>query len=1075
MKKIIGAGGGGKDGGGSGRVAEESPDNLQSRASAKLIDVIAEGEIVGLVDGYKSIYLDSTPLQSADGSMNFKGFTVQTRVGTQAQDHVPGFPASENEVAVGVQVTKAVPIVRTITNNSIDAIRVRISIPQLTQQNTSNGDLRGYSVAYRIELQSNGTGYQTKVTNTIKGKSTSKYEISHRVELTGDGPWDIRVVRTSDDEVVVANQNKTYWESYTEIVDGKLRYPNSALVAVEIDSSQFSSIPTRGYEIKGLKIKVPSNYDPETRIYTGSWDGTFSIAYSNNPAWCFYDLLTAGRYALGDFIPEDQVDKWALYEIGRYCDELVSDGFGDTEPRFTCNLYIQTREEAFKVVQDMASIFRAMVYWANGTITTVQDSPQDAAYLFSPANVVEGFFSYSGSSGKSRHTVAQVTWNDPDDLYRQKVEYVEDEQGIARFGVVETQITAFGCTSRGQANRLGRWLLYSEQYQTEIVTFKAGLEGSLCRPGQVIKIADPVRAGDRRSGRILSSSTTQLMLDQVFDIDPSGYTVAVILPDGTIEERGVQSATGSMIAPVTPFSVAPVAGGLYMLQSTEVEPQLFKIIGILEAEGGVHEITALEHNESKYDFVENDLALEVPSISTLNEIPDSPAGITFTETLYEVNGDVRVKVTVSWQAVRGASNYLVTYKRDDGNTIYLPGTPTNEIEILNAEPGTYTATVVAVNPLGVKSVPSTGVGVVLGKARPPGDVTGFSLLPLSGQAFLSWDKSVDLDVLRGGYVRIRYSPEILAPVWRNSVDIGPALAGSSTRAQLPLVVGTYMAKFVDSSGNSSDNEATITTTVPEALALNVVETVTEHPTFAGVMTDMEYSADLEGVVLSAATLIDDIEEIDEIPAFDFAGGVSPLGTYDFATQVDLTEIYTSRITALIRAEAVDVSDTIDLRTEPIDEWQDLDGDFIDDVNAELFLRTTDDDPTDVGAVWSDWKRFFVGEYSARGLEFQLRATSTYATHNIVVKELSVTIDMPDRVVNIRGLVTGASTYSVVYDEPFKASPAVSITAYNLNSGDYWTLNNQTRAGFDITFKNASNAAVAKSFDVISKGYGRQLN
>ena len=1072
MKQIIGAGGGGKGGGGSSRVPVESANTLQSKAYAKIIDLISEGEIEGLVNDLKSIYLDGTPIENLDGTRNFSGVQIQTRNGTQSQDYIPGFSAAENEVQVGVEVLNGDPVIRTITNNSIDAVRVRISIPQMTLQDSATGDLKGTSVSYAIDLQSNGAGFVQVAADEIIGKTVSKYERSYRVELSGEGPWDIRVRRISENPGSAAKQNKTFWESYTEVVDGKLRYPNSALVAIEIDSSQFSSIPTRGYDMKLLRVRVPSNYNPTTRVYSGSWDGTFTVAWTDNPAWIFYDLITATRYGLGSFIPEAQVDKWSLYTISQYCDELVPDGFGGTEPRFTCNAYFQTREEAFKVLQDLTSVFRGMIYWAGGVITVAQDAPSDPAFLFTPSNVVDGLFSYSGSSAKSRHTVAHVSWNDPENLYRQKIEYVEDVTGIARFGIIEAQVTAFGCTSRGQANRVGKWILYSEQYQTEVVNFRAGLEGAVCRPGQVIKIADPSRAGSRRGGRILAATTTAITVDQSLSINPATHMISVLLPSGAVEERQISTALGDQVVVGTPFSTAPQPGSVWMISSDTVEPQLFKIGGISEGQGGAYDITAIAHDPSKYDFIEEGLSLEPRSISGLSEVPESPQNIKLTETLYEVNADVRVKVTISWDAVPQASSYVVQYLRDEGNIIAFPATPSNEVEILNAEPGIYSVSVYAVNPFGVRSTPGTASREILGKALPPGNVEGFSLIPLGDVAYLSWNRSVDLDVLRGGFVRIRHSPNILTPQWKNSVDIGPALAGNSNRAQLPLLVGSYMAKFVDSSGNSSNNEALIITTVPAPLALNVVETIDEHPSFSGVKTEMEYNVALEGLVLAAAFLIDDIADIDAIAAFAFAGGVAPLGTYDFTDQVDLGEVFSSRVTAEISAEAVDVADTIDIRIENVDDWADLDGAFIDTVNAELFMRTTEDDPAG-SPTWTDWKRFFVGDYLARGFQFQLRATSNYTSHNIVVKELSVTIDMPDRVETLSGLVSGAGTYSVVFPAPFKETPALGVTASHLNSGDYYTIANKTRSGFDITFRDSSSAAVSRTFDVLAKGYGRQ--
>ncbi len=1074
MKIIRGAGGGGKSGGGSSRVPTEEKDSLQSKAFVQVIDLVGEGEIEGLVNGNKSIFLDGTPLQNPNGTYNFRGVELDFRSGIQSQDYIDGYGTTESEIAVGVEVLEAVPIVRTVTNEQLDAIGVRISIPQLTRQDTETGDLKGARVSYRIQLQSDGGGFQTVVSDTIIGKCVSKYERQYRIDLTGDPPWDIRVVRMTDDSNSVALQNKTFWESYTEIVDGKLRYPNSALVSLRVDASQFSAVPVRSYDLRLLKVKIPSNYNPETKTYSGIWDGEFTIAWTDNPAWVFYDLMTNERYGLGGFIPESQVDKWSLYSIGRYCDELVPDGNNGFEPRFTCNCYLQEQAEAYTVIQNLASVFRGMIYWFNGAVTAVQDSPEDPSFLFTPANVVDGAFTYSGSSGKTRHSVALVTWNDPEDSYRQKIEYVEDADAIARYGIVETQVVAFGCTSRGQANRVGKWILYTDQYQTETVNFKTGLGGAICRPGQVVKVADPARAGSRRAGRILSATTWIIETDQDLTINPATHTLSVVLPNGSIEERAILSTGGRFITVASAFSVAPSKASIWMVSSSEVEPQLFKIVSIAQSDGGLHDITAVAHDPSKYDAIELDLALQPRSISSLSTVPESPAGVTITENLYSTGSDVRVKVSVSWNPVPAAIGYVVSYYRDELNPIILPETSSNEIEILNAEPGTYYVSVYARNAAGVRSVPSTAQKQVIGKSLPPGNVQGFSLLPMAGVAYLSWEKSVDLDVLIGGTIRVRHTPDILTPTWKNSVDIVPALPGTATRVQVPLLVGSYMVKFVDSSGVASNEEALAVTTIPTPLALNVVETIDEHPSFAGSKTSMEYAPSLSGLALSASLLIDDILiDVDELPNWDFAGGVSSEGTYTFANSVDLGSVFSSRLTARIKTIAVDVADLIDFREDLVDDWIDLDGDFIDDVNAEIYMRTTDDDPL-ATPVWSDWKRFFVSEYRARAFEFQLRATSGISYHNIVVEELSVTVDMPDRVANIRNITSGAGFYDVVYDEPFAAVPTVGITASNLNSGDYYQITNNTRNGFRITFFNSSAAAVSRTFDVLAKGYGREI-
>ncbi len=1069
LTKIRGAGG---DDSPSQHVPVEASDTLQSSAAAQILDLVSEGEIEGLANGLKSIYLDGTPIQNDDGTFNFSGVVVNTRVGTQAQAYIPGLSDAENEISVAVEVKNGAPgpIIRSVTNENVNAVRVLISFPQLSSSNASNGDLSGTSVNYAIDLQTNGGGYQEVINQTIYGKSMSKYERSYRIALTGTPPWDIRVRRITADSVSAGLQNRTVWESYTEIEDVKLGYPNSALVGIRVKASQFSNVPTRAYDLKLLKIQVPTNYDPVTRVYTGSWDGTFKIAWTQNPAWIFYDLITSSRYGLGGFLSEDQVDKWSLYSIGKYCDELVQDGFGGTEPRFTCNLYLQSRAEAFKVINDLASVFRSMAYWAAGSLTLSQDSPQDAAYLFTPTNVIGGIFNYVGASAKARHTVALVTWNNPDDLYRQKVEYVEDADAILRYGVIETQVTAMGCTSRGQAHRLGRWILLTERYQSETVGFQTGLEGATLRPGQIIKIADPVRAGIRRGGRVSSATVSQITVDDTSLVYSPRMTMAIIQPDGSIEESAVQDITGRIVTLATPLSQAPQVASVWIISDADVEPQQFRVLSIVENKDGLFEVTALAHNPDKFDAVDNGTILGSQSISLLNSTPDSPADLLVTETLYAVGKDVRTKVTLSWSPVPFAASYLIQWGRDSQNVIIAPETNSNDIEILNAEPGVYNFWVYAISAVGRRSVPSTISATIIGKGAPPGDVANFSLIPQSGMAYLSWDQATDLDVLIGGSIRIRYSPDLVAPSWNNAVDIVSALAGTATHASAPLLVGSYMAKFIDSSGVASVSETILETTIPVALDLNVVETIEEDPLWAGAMTNMEYRADYGSIAITSSVLIDALDDIDSILSFDFLGGVESTGEYLFATAVNLGAIYTSRVTAGITTEGIDITDSIDQRLDDVDDWINADGDVF-DVNATLYMRTTEDDPTG-SPTWTDWKPFFVGEYKARGMQFKVIATSGNVSHTILISQLSVTVDMPDRTINMPALVSGVGTYGVVYFANFAAVPAVGITAHNMNSGDYYVIASKTNSGFNITFYNSAASIVSRTFDVIAKGYGR---
>jgi predicted phage tail protein len=808
---IIGAGGGGKGGGGaSARVAQEAPDSLRSKAYARVVDLISEGEIEGLVDGLQSVYLDDTPIQNADGTTNFSGVTLETRDGTQQQSYVPGFSSVENEVPVGVEIKASQPVVRSITDPDVDAVRIKVSVGQLTNQDTTNGDLNGSVVSFSIDRQVSGGGFVEVINDTISGKTTTKYQRSYYVPLTGNGPWEIRVRRITADSTSSAIQNKTYLDSYTEVVESKLRYPNSALVALRVDASQFSAIPRRSYDMKLLRVRVPVNYDPGTRTYSGVWNGNFKIAWTDNPAWCFYDLVTSTRYGLGGYIPESQVDKWALYRVAQYCDQLVPNGLGGFEPRFTCNLYLQTREQAYKVVQDMASIFRGMVYWSGGAITVTQDAPSDAVYQFAPGNVVDGEFAYQGSSAKARHTVALVTWNDPDDFYRQKVEYVEDAAGIARYGIVQSDVVALGCTARGQAHRVGKWLLFSEQSESEIVTFRTGLEGAVVRPGDIIKVADPVRGGMRLGGRIAAATASTVTLDQELPADLP-WRLAVVLPNGTVEERLVGPVSGRTLTVTIPFSSVPQVDAIWMLASSIIEPQLFRVVSVAERDPGVHEVTALAHNPSKYAAIEEGLALQPRSITVLSDIPPPPTGLAMQESLYRVKDQAQVLVQVSWTEVQTAIAYRLSYRVAGGNFVSLPLTSANYAEIRDAQEGQYEFSLRAIGITRKESIPTTLSATVLGKTLPPSDVTGFTVQRRVSDLMIAWDELQDAD-LSGYEVRV-------GPGWDNAQLVAKTSGTQMLHDQSAAGQYPYHIRAIDTSGNYS---ARVTTFVLNLLAPSTV-------------------------------------------------------------------------------------------------------------------------------------------------------------------------------------------------------------------------------------------------------------
>ena len=812
---IIGAGGGGKGGGGSARVAQEAPDSLRSKAYARVVDLVCEGEIEGLAADLHSVYLDDTPIQNPDGSYNFTGVTLETRPGTQQQSYVPGFSSVENEVAVGVECKANQPVVRTINDPDVDAVRIKVSIPTLTLQDTTNGDLNGTSVSYAIDVQARGAGYVQILADTVSGKTTSRYQRSYYIPLTGTGPWDVRLRRITADSTQTSLQNKTFLESYTEVIESKLRYPNSALMALRVDASQFTSIPRRSYDLKLLRVRIPSNYFPETRSYAGVWDGTFKVAWTDNPAWCFYDLVTNTRYGLGSFIPESQVDKWALYRVARYCDELVPNGLGGYEPRFTCNLYLQSREQAYKVVQDMASIFRGMAYWSGGAITVTQDAPQDPVYQFTAANVIDGEFAYQGSSAKARHTVALVSWVDPDDFYRQKVEYVEDMAGIARYGVVQADVVAMGCTSRGQANRVGKWLLYSEQSESEIITFRTGLEGVVVRPGDVIKVADSSRGGLRLGGRIAAATTVSVTLDQ--DLPAGSWRISVLLPTGAVEERQVGSLSGRTVGVTSAFSTAPQAGAIWVLASTQVEVQLFRVVQVAESEPGIHEVTALAHNPDKYGAIEQGLALQPRDITVLSTTPAAPTGLVVTESLYRVKDQALVLIQVGWEQVFGALEYQVSYRVNGGNTVTLPRVSSSYLEIRNADAGDYVFTVRAVGVSGKLGTSATLSQAILGKLQPPDDVQDFVVLRRTTDLLLSWSANTDAD-LAGYEVRVGTG-------WDAGTLVGQTAGTQLVHDQSESGQYNYFIRAFDTSGKYSQHVTTFRLTLLAPAAVRQFDVV----------------------------------------------------------------------------------------------------------------------------------------------------------------------------------------------------------------------------------------------------------
>ena len=1045
--------------------------------------MISEGEIQGLKDGFKSIFLDNTPLQNPDGSFNFQNVTVYTRNGTQNQDAIPFAGEIEDERAVNVTVRNDGPVTRTITDSQTDAVRITISTPRL-EQITNQGDTIGQSFRLQIQLQYNGGGFTTVIDDTVAGRTGDPYQKAYLVGLGGTFPVDVRLVRISADSNDLRISNDFSWTSYTEIIYSRLAYPNSALVGIRIDAEQFNSIPQRSYLVRGIKIAIPSNATVNTTngslTYAGIWNGTFGAAqWCSDPAWILWDLLSSSRYGLGEHLDTAQLDKFSFFSASQYCNELVPNGAGGFEPRFSCNVNIQTSEEAYKLINDMCSVFRAMPYWAVGSLTISQDKPADPAYLFTLANVTADGFSYSGSSLKTRPNVAVVSYLDLS-LRDIAYEVVEDAEAIAKYGMIKTEISAFACTSRGQAHRIGEWLLYSERYEGETVTFSTSIDaGVIVRPGQVISIADPVKAGARRGGRISSATTTAITVDDATGLSAPG-TISAILPNGTVQLRTAQSIAGKVITVSSPFTTAPNVNSVWVYETTSLQTSTWRVLGIAEQDGSNYAITALSYNSSKYDYVERDQPLQQRDITDLNITPVAPNNLSAIEILYDAGGIAKSKLVVDWDSVQGVQQYRLRWRQRNGN-FADQRIRRLDYEILDTVPGVYEIEVYSIGAnLRLSPNPAFLTVQTFGKTAPPADVENSSIVPSDEtNGVLSWDRSPDLDVLLGGKVLIRHSTVLAGAVWEESQDIVAAAAGSQTQKQVPLLEGTYLLKFEDDTGNRSANANLVVVDLPAPqprFSVKVYAEDQETPPFNGNTEGLVYDADLDGLILESGQLIDDMAtdgDFDALPSIDSVGGVSPAGEYEFGSSWDMGAVYDVNLRRRFVTRPILPGALWDDKLLDIGEWPKIDEDNLDRVNAAMYVRATVDNPAGT-PTWGDWNEFVNAIVRGRGFQFKTIATSTDSAVNILIDELGSEMELQLHTERSATLTSGVGAYAVVFDNAFYQSPNMGITGFGMATGDFFNVTAITRTGCTVEFKNSGGTSVSRQFTYTAVGYGKEI-
>ncbi|MGS6270701.1 host specificity protein J, partial [Enterobacter hormaechei] len=686
------------------RTPTEQPDDLQSVAKAKILVALGEGEFAGQLTA-KDIYLDGTALENADGSQNFSGVTWEFRAGTQAQKYIQGIPGTENEINVGTEVSSTTAWTRTFTNTQLSAVRLRLKWPSLFKQE-NDGDLVGYSVNYAIDLQTDGGTWQTVLNTSVTGKTTSGYERSHRIDLPQAGStWTIRLRKITSDANSAKIGDTMMLQSFTEVIDAKLRYPNTALLYIEFDSSQFNgSIPQISCEPRGRVIRVPDTYDPETRTYSGTWAGTFKWAWTDNPAWIFYDLVVSDRFGLGDRLTTANIDKWTLYQVAQYCDQMVPDGKGGsgTEPRYTCNVYIQERNDAYTVLRDFAAIFRGMTYWGDDQIVALADMPRDVDFTYTHANVIDGRFTYSSSTTKNRYTNALVSWSDPDNAYSDAMEPVFEQALVARYGFNQLEITAIGCTRQSEANRKGRWGILTNN-KDRVVTFNVGEDGNIPQPGYVIAIADRNLSGRDLGGRISAVNGRVLTLDRAPDASAADRMI-VNLPSGVSQSRTIQSITGNKVTVTTAYSETPVAEAVWVIESDELYAQQYRVITVTDNNDGTFTIVGANHDPDKFDRIDTGAIIDQRPVSVIPPGNQSPPANIVISSFSVVQQNISVEtMRVSWDQAQNAIAYEAQWRRNDGNWVNVPRSSTTSFDVPGIYAGRYLVRVRAINAAEISS------------------------------------------------------------------------------------------------------------------------------------------------------------------------------------------------------------------------------------------------------------------------------------------------------------------------------------------------------------------------------------
>ena len=1159
---IRGAGGGGSK---KPKKPYKAPDTLHSRQFFTVQDLISEGEIEGFATpsrlgistssnnyinaAFKDVFLDDTPVHAAGASnsnpsnkdINFRDVKFKFKFGTSNQSKMGGIakeirsPETVGNVISNATGNSAGAIAGSTTKqladrspgDNPDAVIVTLTWLQL-QKFEDDGDIRGLTVNYRIQIRSSGGSFVTKVDSKVKGRSADPYSKDHRISLSGATfPVDVRVLRDTKDGTPGEKLSEFKFTAIQEVFDNSNRYLNSAYTALRLDSKEFDSVPTRRYRIRGIKVKIPgaganNSGTPTVDAATGRikyptgyvFNGTMGAAqWCSCPSMVLLDLLVNKRYGLGDHIAPDQtnnsttysnLDLYSFVAASKYANELVDDGQGGTEARFSCNVNINANKEAFTIINELAGVMRCMPIWAAGTISINQDKPQPTTFVFNLSNVGEDGFSYSGSSLKARHSVVSVGYFNMDscDIDFEIVEASAEVQ--ARLGTTVKKINAFACTSRNQAARLGRTILFAEQNESEVVSFTTSIDaGIVVRPGSVIAIADPVRAGSRRGGRLVSATNTTVTVDGK-DVNnlPSlndQPKIAVVLPDGTVEETEITNyAQDGQVITYNSFSAIPNANAPYVISSNTLKTQLFRVVQVEELDDCRYEINALTYIEGKYNFIENGDPLPERIVSNLSENVNAPTGLVSQERTVAINGVARSKLILSWkeptrtltaqdgsviESPQGVSAYQVSYRfvtgADDSDNFTTQIVHSTDIEIMDSKAGFYDIEITAFNANGKVSNQTLEETITtIGKTGIPENVSNLTIEPISEQfARIQFNQTTSLDVLHGGRVYIRHTDKTgVQATFQSSQDIIEAVAGSTNSVIVPALAGTYLVKFQDDGGNFSDQEAKVELTLVDILDSITVKTDREdldtppyNNTTSSLFTNTTFDSTKGGLTLTN-------------PA------TNAEGTYDFKDTLDLGGVFSLVLKRHFSGEGFYVSDLFDNRTELIDTWTDFDGSTANEANAKIAVRTTTAAPSGSSYANSDFtgkpfNDFSNGTFKGRGFQFRITLKTNDVAQNMNLQQAGYSATMPVRTEQSSVIASGAGAKTVTFASPFFVGttgitgipkPSVTISPQNMATGDFYELDDNNISGtqFIVHFKNSSGASIDRNFTYNAVGFGK---